>query len=189
MIKYLEGQKVKLAKFTDHYITANYIKWLNDPEVNRYLNTGRFPVAKSNIFAPDDDKNMMFAVMSNLGVNSGGGLWQDTEFVHYIGTCSLHDIDWIVRKAEIGYMLGEKTHWKAGIGSEVVSLLSDYAFNRLNLNKLTAGAVEVNMGSIKALEKNGFKQFAILEQEYYLDGKYMNTRRFHNFQSWYKEQL
>ncbi len=185
-MNYLIDKKVKLVKFTEQYMTLQYVGWLNDPETNRYLNTGRFPVSRQELTPPHGEKNIMFAVMSNIGADTAGKLWQDDSYNHYIGTCSLHDIDWVARKGEIGYMIGEKTHWGAGIATELVGLLTDYAFNRLNLNKLTAGVVEKNIGSIRALEKNGFKQFAILEQEYYVDGRYLNTHRFHNFQKWQK---
>ena len=123
--------------------------------------------------------------MSNIGANSADELWQDTDYNHYIGTCSLHDIDWIIRRGEIGYMIGEKTHWGAGIATEIVNLMTEYAFDRLNLNKLTAGVVEGNEGSMKVLEKNGFKQFAINEQDYFIEGRYLNYHCFHNFQEWH----
>ena len=185
MNKYLEGSKVKLVKFSDAFITGQYLNWLNNSEVNRYLTTGRFPVNRGNVFAPDGEKNLMFAVLSNIGAATDDKLWQDTDYNHYVGTCSLHDIDWITRKGEVGYMLGEKTHWGAGLTTEVVKLITEYAFERLNLNKLTAGVVDGNDGSIKVLEKNGYKKFATNEQDYYLEGKFLNVHRFHNFQEWY----
>jgi RimJ/RimL family protein N-acetyltransferase len=185
MRKYLEGDKIKLVKFADPFITGKYLNWLNDHQVNRYLITGRFPVTRGNVFAPDGEKNLMFAMMSNIGAASDDKLWQDTDYNHYVGTCSLHDIDWITRKGEVGYMLGEKTHWGAGLTTEVVKLITEYAFERLNLNKLTAGVVDGNEGSIKVLEKNGYKKFATNEKDYYLEGKFLDVHRFHNFQEWY----
>jgi RimJ/RimL family protein N-acetyltransferase len=188
MKNYLVGSKIKLVKFYDRYMTPEYLNWLNDQRVNKYMNTGRFPVVKSNIYAPDGEKNLMFAVLSNLGCDSGEQLWQDNDFNYYIGTCSLHDIDWIVRKGEMGYMIGDKNYWGAGIATELIYLLTDYGFNRLNLNKITAGVVEENIGSIRALEKNGFKKYAISEQDYFSDSKMLNSYRFHKFQSWLGEE-
>lgn len=186
MKQFLQGEKVKLVKFSEEYITGEYLGWLNDTQVNKYLNTGRFPVARMNVFAPDGEKNLMFAVLSNIGAATDDKLWQDQDYNHYIGTCSLHDIDWISRRGEVGYMIGEKTHWGAGIATEIVRLIVDYAFNRLNLNKIKAGVVDGNIGSIKALEKNGFKQYAVEEENYYLEGKYLNTYLFRKFQREHK---
>ena len=181
MMNYLIGDKVKLVKFTEQYMTPQYVGWLNNPEVNRYLNTGRFPISRQELILPSGEKNLMFAIMSSVGSDSADKLWQDTGYNHYIGTCSLHDIDWIVRKGEVGYMIGEKTHWGAGIATELVGLLVDYAFNKLNLNKLTAGVVDGNDGSIAVLKKNGFEQFTVLEQDFFLDGKLVSAYKFHNF--------
>src|SRR5574337_511888 len=172
MKKYLEGNKIKLVKFSDRYIGKEYLNWLNDHEINRYLNNGRIPLIRENLLNNNDNKNITFAILTNVGVDSGNNLWQDEEFNYYIGTCSLHEIDWINRKCEIGYMIGNKYYWRAGLSTEVVKILVDYAFNRLNLNKITAGVVEENIASSRILEKNGFKKYAIEEQDYYLEGKY-----------------
>lgn len=184
-MNYLIGKKIKLVKFSKQHITTQYIGWLNDPEVNRFLCTGRFPVDKGSVPIRNDEKNLMFSVYSNIGFDSINKQYEDIDYNKYIGTCSLNSIDWIVRKAEIGYLLGEKSYWGCGIATEIIELLTNYSFGRINLNKITAGVVEGNFGSIKALEKNGFKQFSVLEQEYYLDGKYLNAYRFHNFKEWY----
>src|SRR5574339_114907 len=110
MKQFLVGPKVKLVKFSEQHITNQYLGWLNDSEINRYLNTGRFPVNRQDIFVPSGEKNFLFAMMSSIGSSSADNLWQDNDYNHYIGTCSLHDVDWIARRGEIGYMLGEKTH-------------------------------------------------------------------------------
>lgn len=174
MKKYLEGPNIQLVKFTDRYITAEYVGWLNDHEINRYLGTGRLPVAKDEVFAPIDEKTLMFAIISN-----------HRDVYEYIGTISLHGIDWIARKGEVGYMIGSREHWGKGVATEAVALITDYAFNRLNLNKIIAGVVDGNIGSVKVLEKNGYKQYATLPEEYYLEGKYFDAAQFYKLQRWH----
>ena len=183
-MSYLKGKKIQLVKFTDRYITAEYVSWLNDHDINRYLCTGRFPVSKKDMYAPDDSKNLMFAIMSNIGIDSGEQAFVDKDYIHYVGTISLHDISWIDRKGEVGYMIGSKDHWGMGIASEAISLVVDYAFNRLNLNKVSAGVVDGNPGSSRALEKNGFKQYCITPQHYYLEGKFFDQIEFYKLQGW-----
>ncbi len=184
-MKFLIGERIKLMKFTERSITPEYVSWLNDPEVNRYLEIGRFPITAQDLCIPKDEKNMMFMIMSNFFIDELGSEIKDNDFHKYIGTCSIHKIDWISRRAEIGYMIGNKQYWNKGVATELISLLTNYCFNRLNLNKITAGVVDENVSSSKALEKNGYKQFAVYEQEYYLEGKFLNAYRFHNFQVWY----
>lgn len=184
MKNYLVGDKVKLVKFCDRYITPEYLNWLNDHEVNRYLNNGRIPIIRESILSNNDNKNIMFAILSNVGVDGEENLWQDKEYKYYIGICSLHEVDWINRKCEMGYVIGNKKYWGVGIATEVVKLLTEYGFDRLNFNKITACAVEENIASLKILSKNGFKQYAVDEQDYYLEGKYHNTIRFYNLVEW-----
>jgi RimJ/RimL family protein N-acetyltransferase len=183
-MNYLEGKSIKLVKFTDGFITAEYVSWLNDHNINRYLCTGRILVARKDMYAPNDDSNLMFAIMSNMSIDSEGKKLKDKDYVHYIGTLSLHDISWIDRKGEIGYMIGSKDHWGMGIASEAISLVTDYAFNRLNLNKVSAGVVDGNVGSSRALEKNGFKQYGTIPQDYFLEGKFLDGIRFYKLQGW-----
>lgn len=178
----MKTDKVKLIKFTEKSITPEYVSWLNDQEVNRYLDTGRIPVSFDDVFAPRDDKNLMFMVMTNMYYDEYGDIQTDTDYVKYIGTCSLHKIDWIVRKCEIGYMIGNKKFWGLGIASDVVKVLSDYAFSRLNMNKITAGVVGDNSGSKKVLEKNGFVLNSVEPQDYFLD-KYLDTFRYYKMRA------
>jgi len=186
-MKYLTGDKIKLVKFTDRFIIPEYMDWLNDPSVNRYLCVGRFPVAREEVFASKDNKNLMFAIMCNLGEDSGGSLWEDSGYNHYIGTISLHDIDWISRKGEVGYMIGSKCHAGKGIATEAVGLITNYAFNRLNLNKLSAGVVEGNFGSNKVLEKNNYKLLTKNPQDYYLENEYKDTYMYVKLKEWHNK--
>lgn len=188
-MKYLQTEDIRLCKFDERSITPEYISWLNDPEVNKFLDTGRFPIVASDVFAPKDEKNLMFMIIANFEIGDiDGKRYPSKNLSKYIGTCSLHKIDWINRKGEIGYMIGNKQYWGHGVGTEVVGLLTDYGFNRLNLNKLVAGVVGGNAGSIEVLERNGYKQFAKFDQDHFIDGKYVDTWKFHNFQSWHNPQ-
>jgi len=145
ILKYLESDRVRLHKFTERYMTAEYFGWLNDHEITRYLCVGRVPVAKADVFAPTGDKDLMFSIIH-----------KDNGIEKYVGTCSLHKIDWIARRGECGYMIGDRACWGKGLATEVVGLVTDYAFNRLGLNKVTAGVVGGNEGSCRVLEKNGY---------------------------------
>ena len=177
---YLKSERIKLVKFSDRFIVPKYIEWLNDFRVNKYLCTGRMPVTKDETFVPKSDKNLMFAIMFDRPEDQ-------TFYSDYVGTISLHDIDWISRKAEVGYMIGSSDHWGKGIGTEAVGLVVDYAFNRLNLNKINAGVVEGNAGSCKVLEKNGFKLLAQNPQDYYLEDKYYDTYMYFKLKEWHNK--
>jgi ribosomal-protein-alanine N-acetyltransferase len=177
-MNYLIGEKVRLVKFTERFITPKYIDWLNDPEVNRYLYIGRIPVAEKQLNDPNDANNMLFAMMTNIYFDDDKQCTSDN-YDEYIGTISLNRIDWINRSCETGYCLGSKKHWGKGITTEAVGLIVDYALNRLNLHKVVSGVVDGHDASIRVLEKNGFKEYGKIPEDYYINGEYRDTHRFY----------
>lgn len=56
-----------------------------------------------------------------------------------------------------------------------IKMLSEHAFNKLNLRKLKAGMWKSNIASRLAFEKNGFKKEAILKKEFEINGKYIDS--------------
>lgn len=74
-----------------------------------------------------------------------------------IGSCSLFDIDQADRKAELGIMIGDKSCWDKGYGSESVELILDYGFNILNLNNIYLKVFDYNARALQCYKKVGFK--------------------------------
>jgi [ribosomal protein S5]-alanine N-acetyltransferase len=79
--------------------------------------------------------------------------------------------------SEIGYWLGEP-FWGKGIVSEAVGMITDYGLNELNLVKIYAGIFEFNIGSMRVLEKNGYKKEAILEKSVFKNNQFWNEHRY-----------
>lgn len=74
---------------------------------------------------------------------------------HFIGMISLENIDYECKKCEIGFWMSEKFVGK-GITKEASALLIDYAFKKLEMNKITAFAIKENIASISLLTRLGF---------------------------------
>ncbi|MDQ7092629.1 GNAT family protein [Desulfosporosinus sp. PR] len=88
-----------------------------------------------------------------------------------IGTVMIFNFDHEANHAEIGYVF-HSSHWGRGYGTEALSLMAEFAFGSLNLHKLHAQVVEANVGSLRILEKNGFKREGRLKDYYFIDGSY-----------------
>ena len=58
--------------------------------------------------------------------------------------------------AELGYWLAEP-FWNKGIMTEAVKLITDHAFEHLNLNRIFAQPYDRNQASMRVLEKAGFQ--------------------------------
>lgn len=146
-----------------------YLSWLNDPEVTRYLETGQFPSTKKEVQRyveryQHSKTNLLFAII-------------DRVTHQHIGNVTLNHIHPIHRTADTGLMIGRKEFWGQGYASEAWGLLLDYAFQRLGLRKIIAGAVADNVASLVALKKLGFQVEGTLRQEVFVDGAYQDVVR------------
>lgn len=91
-------------------------------------------------------------------------------------------------RAEIGYWLG-KPHWNRGYMSEAVKAVVQYAFEELELNKITSRHFPHNPGSGRVLEKAGFRKEGVLRSEYLKDGVYLDAVVFGYLRQNYHEMI
>lgn len=73
-----------------------------------------------------------------------------------IGTIGIRNFSENPKTAEVGYDLHTEYHQK-GIMNEALSMLIDFSFTTLQLEKIEAFTHVENQGSIRLLEKNGFQ--------------------------------
>ena len=92
-----------------------------------------------------------------------------------IGSAGLHQIHFKDRHAEFGILIGEKSAWGKGYGTEVTALMTGYGFATLNLNRVWLRVHEDNQRGIKAYEKVGFKREGVLRQHKYREGRYVDV--------------
>ncbi len=87
-----------------------------------------------------------------------------------VGVAGLHNIDQENGHAEIGYFLSPE-YWGRGYATEAVSLISQYAFEWLNLRKVYARVYAPNEASRRVLEKNGFQLAGRWKEHQYVPGE------------------
>ena len=112
-------------------VSDDYIGWLNDPEVSRYLES-RFAVqdrASVTAFVAGAlaDDHVLF-----LGIRSRA-------LGRHVGNIKLGPIDLRHGLAEVGIMIGDREAWGQGIASAAIRCLAEIAKHELELRKLTAG--------------------------------------------------
>jgi ribosomal-protein-alanine N-acetyltransferase len=163
----LVGPNLRLTPFKEEHICERYLGWLNDPEVNRFLEVQ---------FVPQTHETALAYVSSFYGEAEkymwGVYLKSNNDL---IGTATLSDINRNHRRGALGLMIGEKKYWGQGYAKEIINLVVGYAFKRLGLHKVVAGAVAANQGSIKAFQKAGFEIEGKLKSHFCLDGKYYDS--------------
>lgn len=154
---------VELFLLEPEHVGRDYVRWLNDPRVNRYLES-RFvehTLDSTREFVRNGraDPGTLF-----LGIRS------DALDGRHVGNVKLAPIDRRHGLGEIGILVGEPDAWGRGIASSALLALSAIARTQLGLRKLTAGCYASNVGSRKAFERAGFTVEGIRRDHFLLDG-------------------
>jgi ribosomal-protein-alanine N-acetyltransferase len=166
---FIDGDTISLIPHNSKYINL-YVKWANDPKVRKYAR-GIIPIRV------DDAKKWFEESQRGVPEYIGFVIWHKKD-KKPIGTIGLGMINWVDGWANLGASIGEPTYWNKNITTEAVELIIEYAFNELNLNKLQACAAVENIGSWSVAEKLGFKFEGKSEQDMYVDGIYLDEKRY-----------
>jgi [ribosomal protein S5]-alanine N-acetyltransferase len=99
----------------------------------------------------------------------------ETKSIHpLVGTIGIKDIDYINKKANIGYWIGKHYQGK-GIATECVKLVVKYAFDVLELEEISAYVFPNNNPSIRVLEKNRFVKAKEVNEYHHTSNSYINS--------------
>lgn len=160
----IRSDKVELFPLEPNNVTDTYIHWLNDPEINRYLES-RFQTHTHVSTRQFVERCIACPATLLVGIRS-------IELKRrHVGNIKIGNIDKYHGIGEIGILLGEKSAWGKGIASETISLIITIARDQLGLRKLTAGCYASNIGSQKAFQRAGFVIAGERKDHFLLDGK------------------
>jgi len=158
----LRAKHITLRPFERKYI-VKYRKWINDPEIasliDRVLPVSEMEHEKWFENIQKDKNSVFFAIHQNKSSR-------------YIGNVWLWDINWRHRKGEVRIVIGKKGDQGKGMGTEALLLISDFAFNCLNLHKIYAYVLASNKRARKSFEKAGFSVEGTLKGDRFVNKKY-----------------
>jgi RimJ/RimL family protein N-acetyltransferase len=142
------------------------LRWINDPEVTRFLVAGRKPATRKRQEEWIDKANateheMVFAICL-------------VENDLHIGNCGLHEIDPVDRRAVVGILIGERSMQSKGHGTAAMRLLLDHAFETLNLERVQLSVYSNNPRAQRVYERLGFKHEGVLRKNRYKRGEYVD---------------
>ena len=168
---FIIGEKVYFRGAEEADADGSYLDWVNDGEVTSYLSTlGYIPVSREGLRGYihsmlQSDCDALFAI-------------HDVKTDEFIGTSHFGPIDWLQRTGTFGIMIGNKKFWGKGYGTEIFFRLTDYGFRRLNLHKISVGALAEQEAAIGDMKRLGYTQEATLREEVFHDGKYVDALKF-----------
>ncbi len=89
-----------------------------------------------------------------------------------IGMCDLTVDYWAHREAWAAIGLGDRDYWGKGYGTDAMRLLLRYAFQELNLWRVSLGVFGYNTRALRSYEKCGFVVEGALRQRLRRDGQW-----------------
>jgi RimJ/RimL family protein N-acetyltransferase len=174
---FLNGAHIYLRPL--HLEDANevYLSWINDPAVTRGMAAGYFPTTITQLQAYvqntlQDSNTIFFALCS-----------QDNE---HIGNVKLDRIDWVAGTCELGIIIGDERYRGKGLGKEAMLLLIQYAFNDLNLRKISLAVFENNQHAKKLYESLGFQLEGTFVKHIFKEGRLWDKYFYALFNTNYK---
>jgi len=158
----LQSERIEIRELQIDDCSDRYVEWLLDPEVNKWLETRwthqdlesvREFVAR---IAADED-SLLAAIVLRDGQR-------------HVGNIKIGPIDWVHKRADISYFIGERDVWGTGLASEAIELLTDRALGALGLARVQASLYEPNVAGARALEKAGFQLEGTLQSALHVGG-------------------
>ena len=163
------GKRIRL-RGVERADLPKFHEWVNDPEVNEGLAV-YLPMSML------DEENWLEGASRRdqeqkpLSIDiKDGNDWR------LIGNCAFFDIEWIPRTAEFGILIGDKSVWNQGYGTETVELILQHGFETLNLNRIHLKVYSTNPRARRVYEKAGFILEGTMRQAVYRQGKYADIQ-------------
>lgn len=165
------GKTIGLEALSTRHINERYVSWLNDAETNPYSGRSILPESLESelryiqgVLA--DNTKIIFAIRL---LSTG----------QHVGNVGLLNIDRLNRSAEIAILIGEKSQWGKGLGTEAFRLMMDYGFDTLNLHRLWMGTDSEHRGMMRVAEKLGFQLEGTFRDFYFKNGSYRDVVQYH----------
>lgn len=95
----------------------------------------------------------------------------------FIGTCGLYNPREIYHSYETRFMIVDPDGVGKGIGLEVATMLSRYAFEKLNVHRLWLGVSAINLRAVKCYLDAGYVIEGTLKDDIYTLGSYWPVYR------------
>ena len=157
----IAGAAVDLRPVMESDVTDEYVAWLNDPQVNQHLET-RF------VTHTHDDVRRYVREQSRASDAVFLAIIRRADGRH-IGNLRIGAIDRHHHSATIALVIGDRSAWGQGLGTDAIAAATQYAFSSLGLEKLTARCYATNAGSIRAFEKAGWHREGLQRSQFVTD--------------------
>tara|TARA_Y100000768_G_C23945233_1_gene667234 strand:+ start:529 stop:1032 length:504 start_codon:yes stop_codon:yes gene_type:complete len=156
--------KLNISILQVEHVTQSYVDWFSNAEVVKYSDN------QYKKFSFDGQCSYVQSCLRNEDVNLYG-IFDNSS---HIGNIVISGLSSHHRRAELSYVIGETNYWGKGVASFAIANTIKIAKEEFALNKLYAGIASGNIGSGKALEKNGFIIESTRKQHLFYGGEFFD---------------
>ncbi len=165
----LYGGRVRLRPIERDDL-SRFVAWFADPEVRAHLALF-LPMGlaqeerwyEAMLARPQEEQP--FALDARLAEAA----WR------HVGSAGLQNLHWRARSTEIGLVVGDRSAWGMGLGTEATELLVRFAFATLNLHRVALRVYEDNAPARRVYEKVGFVLEGRQRDGDYREGRYRDV--------------
>ena len=143
-----KSERLHFRELQSEDVNAAYVGWLNDPAINRYLET-RFT-------SQDADSVRAFVALQAACPNNFLFRIALTSCGEHIGNIKLGPINPYHASAQISLLIGERDHHRQGYATEAIGAVSQWGFDTQGLARIEGGCYADNLGSLRAFLKAGY---------------------------------
>jgi RimJ/RimL family protein N-acetyltransferase len=151
------------------------LRWRNNPEVNRYL---------TGLYRTREDIMAWYERITGDGNTLMRGIVYDGVLVGY-GV--VESVDPVLRKCEVGVVIGEPHLWGKGLGKSVVQYLLHYCFADLHMHRVLAVIARGNTRSEQLFQRLGFIHEGTLRDATMINGQFTDLLCYSMLEDEYRE--
>ena len=162
----LTTARLELRNLKIEDISEDYVNWLNDPQVNKFLNCAGQVQTKDTcrdyVCSYDAAKNKALI-----------GMFLNEKRLH-IGNITLSAVNWPNKFVTLGICVGRKEYWGKGLASEALKSIIRCCFQNLRLHRVQALSNVNNPRSTNLFLNCGFKIEGRLRESNFVDGVFQD---------------
>jgi RimJ/RimL family protein N-acetyltransferase len=161
----LKGKKIILKPLNLNQ-AESFLRWFKDPAVDKFLGRDhRGLTLKKEIEFINKSRIDKTAIRWAIYTKNG----------ELIGNTGLEQIDRKKNlKAVWGIVIGEKSYWNKGLGTDTLRVVLKFGFKKLKLNRIELEVFPYNKRGLRCYEKCGFKKEGIKRQAVKKNGKFID---------------
>ena len=159
----IASARLSIVPFCERHLTDRYVGWLNDAEVVRYseqrFTRHTLESCRKYWMTFRGSPHYFWAIETSGGSSAG----------EHIGNINAY-LDPRHGLADVGILIGERSAWGKGYGTEAWIAVCDWLLRSAGVRKITAGTLSCNHGMIAIMDRAGMIEDGRRSRQQILDG-------------------